>query len=484
MNTRTVTVLAVVLIASIYPKHAYGVCTGGSIGGFTQYLSGQLADVVLTSGVPSTVNITPYYVSFSSTSGNCGIFARSTVPGTTIRDTYCSTNCITHPAGEFAAIGSAYAVPFNVVAPNRTGGVNNYIPLAFDGSAPAGTQGLLELAYADNDNGNLSTAFVFAQVPVYVESPTPPSAWGRVTSMTSTISGSRLILSHPYLDSKPSARLFVSHVYNPNGALAGTGWNNPISVEYDQTLTKWTIKNADGAPMAAGLGFNFRVDPTAKQICVPPPSTGNEFTSSLAIDDYNSNDNIYATLIVTPVSGAAHPIAVKYTRPRWAIVYADGSLLPGGACFNVKVIAFSQYIDDPAQGDLSGKLQTTYDNGVGQDMGGFGSNHTINGIRVFQFNWSSGNTALPMIFTSNLTPMGYREPAAPDVKYSSLWITPACITTSCVYPARHWALRHADGSPVPGLMRMNVWAAYQPAYPPDGLRTPRDVRPALNGVVR
>ena len=242
-----------------------------------------------------------------------------------------------------------------------------------------------------------------------------------------------MVLSHPYLDGNPSSRLFVSHVYNPSGSLSGTDWNHPLSVEYDSTLARWTIKNADNATMATGVGFNFRVDPTATQVCVPQPSTGAEFTSTLVVNDSNSNYNNYATLIVTPVSGPAHPVAVKYAAPYWGIVYSDGTLLSAGTCFNVKIIAFSQYVDDPGQPDLSGKSNTIVDNGVGQDMGP--TNHTFNGIRIFNFNWSSERSDLQMIYTSNLTPMGFRAPASPDTKYSSLWFTPSCpsVYGKCTY---------------------------------------------------
>ena len=464
-------VLAVAAAASIAlaPRAAEAVCTGGSVGGFTQYLSGQIPDVVLKAGVASSLNITPYYVAFSSTGGHCGVFARSTVPGTTIRDTYgCSgSGCGTHPAGEFAAVGSAYGVPFNTVAPNQTAGVNNYIPLAFNGAAPARTQGFLELAFAANDFGDLSTAFVFARVPIYVEPATPASAWFRVTSASSTVSDSRLVLNHPYLDGKPDARVFVSHVQNPTGARVGTAWNHPLSVEYDAQRARWTVKNSDSAKMTAGLAFNVRVDPTARQVCAPPPSTGDEFVTFLAVDDYSANNTIWATLVVTPVSGPAHPVAVKYVAPNWGIVYADGAVIPGGACFNVKVIAFSQYLDDPAQGDLSGKSNTIINNGVGQDMGPNGANHTVAGLRVFPFNWATGNVGLRMIHTSNLTPMGWTPPASPDTRNASAWITPACEAISCTFQLRRWAIRHADGTPVPGLARFNIWAEYQPQFPPN-----------------
>jgi hypothetical protein len=446
------------------------------VGGFTQYLAGQLPDIVLTSGAATTKYIVPHYVYFKSTGGHCGILARSTVPGTSIADTYgCSgAGCPVHPAGEFAAVSSAYGGSFtSVVTAINDNGVN-YIPLSFDGSAAPGTQGFLEIAFATTDIGESSPPVVFARIPIYVESATPASAWGTVVSTTSNVSGNHLILSHPYLDANPSALLFVSHIYNPIGHQP-LSWNHPIAVEYDQTLAKWTIKNADNAPMIAGLGFSYRIDPTAKQVCVPAPGTGSEFTSTLDVDDIGANANIYATLLVTPVGGAAHPIAVKYSAPHWGIVYADQTLLPAGACFNVKVIAFSQYLSDPAQPDNSGKTNTSMDVGVGEDMSSVGENHTLGGARIFFFNWSSGNSALPILYTSNLTPMGFTEPAAPDTKYSSLWVTDACIVVGCI--SQHWGLRHEDSTAVPGTQRINVWAAYTSSYPPPHTVPPRSGPP-------
>ena len=481
-KTAGLLLIAVAASASLLPQTAQAVCTGGSVGGFTQYLAGQLPDIILTSGATTTKYIVPHYVYFKSNGGHCGILARSTVPGTSIADTYgCSgAGCPVHPAGEFAAVSSAYGGSFtSVVTAINDNGVN-YIPLSFDGSAAAGTQGFLEIAFATTDIGESTPPVVFARVPIYVESSTPASAWGTVLSTTSTISGNRLVLSHPYLDGNPSALLFVSHVYNPIGRQA-TYWNHPIAVAYDQTLAKWTIENSDDAPMIAGLGFSYRIDPTAQQVCVPAPSTGSEFTSTLDVDDIGANSNIYAMLLVTPVGGPAHVIAVKYTAPHWGIVYADQTMLPAGACFNVKVIAFSQYLSDPAQPDISGKANTSMDIGVGEDISSVGENHTMGGARIFFFNWSSGNSALPILYTSNLTPMGLTAPAAPDTKYSALWVTDACFVVGCV--SQHWGLRHEDNTAVPSLQRVNVWAAYTSGYPPPHGVPPRS-GPALSTFAR
>jgi hypothetical protein len=362
-----------------------------------------------------------------------------------------------HPAGEWAAVGNAYRGQFNVVAPN---GANYYIPLAFDGSAPVGTLGFLELAYMLDDVGFARS--VFARVPIHVGS---ASGWNRATSTTGNIVRAGVVLNHPFLNGDPSAVLFVSHVYNPNGNDTGTMWNHPLSVEYDTVRSRWTIMNSDNADMMSGLTFNFRINASARKICVPPGGTGSEFSPGLVLDDSNANSNPFASLIVTPISGPPALVAVRYDAPYWSIVYADGSPLTGGTCFNVKVIAFSQYIDDPTQPDLSGVSNTTSDIDVGEDLGG--TNHTIDGKRILPFNWAGGDATQPMIFTSNLTPIGLPSPAAPDTKTLALWITPKCVTPLwptrlCSYPDRKWALYYEDGSPIPADLRLNVWARPQP----------------------
>src|SRR5262249_29219472 len=151
--------------------------------------AGQISDITMSPNVAGSWNIVPYYVSFPSTAGNCGISARSTVPGTTVHDTYgCpGPDCKAHTAPEFAAVGSAYPVPTSSVAPNRSSTGVKYVPLAFDGSAPAGTHGFLELAFKDDEVGQ--TYSVFARVPIYVPHVLSTSGWNRVTSSTATVYG-------------------------------------------------------------------------------------------------------------------------------------------------------------------------------------------------------------------------------------------------------------------------------------------------------
>jgi hypothetical protein len=262
-------------------------------------------------------------------------------------------------------------------------------------------------------------------------------------------------------------------------------------VEYDSTQARWAIVNTDGAAMGAGLTFNYRIDPTATQVCVPQPGTGDEFRFGVGIDAFGANDNRLATLIVAPVGGPAHPVAVKYDGSRWSIVYADRSAMPGGACFNVRVIPFSQYVAGPAtqgasatvasspngaapvQPDLSGKRGTGVDVGVGVAIADSGQGNAAAGARLFWFNWAVGNLALPMVYTTNLTPLGFREPAQPDTAVASLAVTRSCIVAGCV--SQRWGLRHDDGTTVPWTQRVNVWAEVESNYPAPRRRPGRPI---------
>ena len=125
-------------------------------------------------------------------------------------------------------------------------------------------------------------------------------------------------------------------------------------------------------------------------------------------------------LIIDGNAGAwCAPSGVGAVRfPISAIVYADGGVIVPFTCFNVNVFAFTQYVDDPAVGDLSNRSNTSVDNGVGVDTGGHGEEHDDGPSRLLQFSWAFGNPAFPIIVTANLTPRG--EPLLPDPRYVGL----------------------------------------------------------------
>jgi hypothetical protein len=412
-------------------------------------IGGQIPDIVFTRGMPSKVRIAPWWASFTGAGFSCGVMARSTTPGVSVQDTYgCpGTGCPIHPPGEWAAVKSAYIT--DPVQVTRSGGG---IPLIFDGKTARGTQGRIEIGIVDNDLGILDGNHVgiIATTNVYVESANPPPTWFTVTSTAANTAGDHLTLSHPYLNARPEALLFVSHVRNPVGLAVAQAWNHPIAVQYDTAKARWTIRNLDGARMRPGLGFNVRIDPTAMHLC-----------TRLALEDYVqvdnpvSNNNVWATLIVTQVRGAPHPLAVRYVSPYWQIVPTDGGVFVPFTCFNVKVFAFTQYVDDPAAGDISGRSNTSVNNGVGVDTGGHGQEHDDGPSRLLQFSWAFGNPALPIIVTANLTPRG--EPPFPDPRYVGLHYDRTRIPHG-------WSIYHEDGSDMAQPARFNVWAA--PQLPP------------------
>ena len=430
---------AAILIAAASTRDASATCAGG----FTIYLSGQLPDVTLTSGVPETIHFNPWYVSFNSTSGSCGIFARSTVPGVSIQQTYgCpGSGCPILPPGQWAAVGDAYQTPITDVAHKGTD-----IPIVFNGSAPAGWVGMIEIGVNDNDHGDFTNIAIMGRMNVFVVGPgfTPPT-WFTVSSHAGNVSGNALILDNPWLNSNPSARLFVSHIRNPGGMLFGTSWDHPIGITYHSSSQRWRIINTDGTTMPTGLGFGVRYDPVAPQVC-----NGSLPVAMLPIDNLLSNSNIWATIFVTQVGGTGHPMAVRYVNPRWQIVYSDGANIPANQCFHVKVFPFTQYISDPASGDLSSRNNVGVNYGVGEDISGFGSGHQSGSARTLQFSWVLYNSFRPMLWTFNQTPMGQTQVVSP--KHFGFSVPQPEIAFG------RWAIVREDGTAMGLNDRFNVWA--------------------------
>jgi hypothetical protein len=330
------------------------------------------------------------------------------------------------------------------------------IPIIFDGSAPPGTQGTIEIGIRDNDLGIPSHA-IMGRINVYVEAATPPPTWFLAMASAGSISGDRLVLDHPYLNGNPGNNLFVSHIFNPGGAFFGTWWNHPTAVEYDNVLQRWTIRNTDAFPMAAGVGFGVRIDPSADLYCT---STFPTTYDHILVLHPLSNENVWATILVTPVGGPPHPIAVRYVSPHWRIVYANGAAIPPGTCFNVKVFAFTQYLLDPATGDLSNRTNVTANWGTGVDIGGSGTGHSSGATRVLMFDWALGNASRQMMTTSNLTPLGF----APFFNPRFFGFT-APIE---FFAGQRWGIYQEDGSTMPLGARFNAWApcaAPGPWYP-------------------
>jgi hypothetical protein len=446
---RLLTAVCVLLCVSTWaPVHA--TCSSG----FAIYLAGQIPDFTFTSGVPATISYSPWYVSLPSTiNGSCGIFARSLTPGVSIQGTYgCPAGgCLVAPPGEWAPVGDAYATPSGTVAQKLP------IPLIFDGTAPAGTQGTIEIGVRDNDVGIPSHALMGVG-NIYVESASPPATWFGVGSNVTNVSGNRLYLDHPYLNGNPSANLFVSHLRNPGGSTSGTLWNHPTAVSYDSQLGRWTIVNTDGAAMPTGLGFGVRYDPAAELYCTP--GVPGAYYSITLLNDA-AYDNPYATILVTPIDGAARTPAVAYRAPHWVLVHSDNSGMQGATCYNVKVIPFSMYRDDPLYGELSGYANTSVNWGTGVDVGGNGSGHTSGSFRYMQFPWAEDRPFNQMMVTKNLSPPGSSR------SYDSAIV--GASAPRAFFVGGRWAVVNEDGTTMPLDRTFNVWApCVASAWYPDG----------------
>ena len=380
-------VAVVMIVCAFALPRAQAVCADQGILG----IAGQIPDVTFTSGLPSMTRVNPWWASFQGPGWSCGVLARSTAPGVSVQDTYgCPPGCKIHPPGEWAAVEPSYPTAVDRVTRDA-----NDIPLIFDGKTPRGTHGTLEIGIIDNDLGieDGNHISIIYTVNIYIESAAPPATWFTILSAPANISGDQVLLNHPYLNGKPGALIFISHVWNPNGAVSGKDWNHAIAVHYDTVKLRWTIRNVDGAAMPAGLGFNVRIDPTAFRTC----KVGGLHTDPVVIDNRVSNNTFWATVLVTPIDGSAHPIAVRYAAPNWQIVYYDGGGIGANTCFNVKVFWFTQYIDDPAVGDLSNRQNAAVNVGLGEDMGGSGIGNNVGSNRLLPFAWAQ---ALPIFRSS------------------------------------------------------------------------------------
>jgi len=80
--------------------------------------------------------------------------------------------------------------------------------------------------------------------------------------------------------------------------------------------------------MPIGLSFSVRIDPSAARINTAAANQSHY----LIIDNPITNENPYATVIVTPVSSGVrrmtHPFAVGYVAPHWQILFTDAAAMP------------------------------------------------------------------------------------------------------------------------------------------------------------
>ena len=376
---------------------------------------------------------------------DCGVYARSEVPGLSVVSAYGVFPQATNPPGVWTPIGIAGEVNLAAQPWFGTDGHRHILfTMLADGTTPAGTQGQVTLAV--NQGGEFAQVMRTIGTVNVVASSSNAATWFSVTSTAQNVSGHRLILDHPLLNNNAKAKLFVAHLHNPQG-LTPAYWNHPIATHYDGA--RWAINNSDGAVMPTGLGFNVRIEPSATQYYTGNPALRPP-VSFVKIDDPIANGNPYATILVGPTSGLAvnpHPIAVHYVAPSWRIVNADRTRIPAGVRFNVKAFGFSAY-HQATLTPLDDRIDRFVSNSAGVSIGSSAAADS----RPLWFWWQLDRRSLPMIVTRTLSPMGKTVP--PEPKYTGLKYIAGL--------KPQWAIVNEDQSAVPASAAFNVAAPPQP----------------------
>lgn len=444
---RFVMAFIVTVIALTVVQQIHALCGSGR-----RELSVQHSDIRLEPGVLTylplrviTVNLPIPQGSFPS---DCGLYAKSELPGLHVISGYGISPPVTNPPGAWTPIGGS-AFPSSQPWFRLDGGQVEFFAIMSEGNIPAGTQSRIVIAV--NVGGDIVPLMrPIGAINVHVGYPSNPTpTWFTVSSNVDNVSGRRMVINHPLLNGNPGARLFIAHLINPPG-LTPAHWNHPLVTIYDVNLRQWVIANADGAQMPAGLGFNVRIDASASQyVQLPSP---NKFVE---INDPVANDNPYATIAVSMtggLAGNAHPIAVTYNGSRWRIVNTDNTLIPTGARFNVRVIGFSAY----HQFRIAGSLDMFLSNSAGVSVKDITAPPVPEWAgRLLHFWWAGGNRMLPMLVTPNRTPMGTFAPTTG--KYVGLKYVEG------IRP--RWSLFHEDQSPIPADAAFNVFAEPQSLLP-------------------
>jgi hypothetical protein len=427
---------------------------------------GYIPDIVLTAGVPEVRAVVHSHVvrraapvanAPSPPFSECGAVARSNLRGLSIRSTYFDFGAV-HGPGEWAGLNGSHHTEGSPIV---LSGIR--LELVFDGSAPAGAVGTVEIA--QRSGGEITwAARLMTRANVYVVAPGAalPQTWFTATADAPAIFGARLVLDHPLLNGAGSNLIFVTHAHTK----AVPRWPHPLSVRYDATLARWTIVNDDGATMPPGIAFHVRIDPSAMILSRPRRHPGRP-SARLRIDDPRANYNPFAVILVTPASPNAHPIAVRYDAPHWSIVNADGAAI-GTQRFHVQIHGAGAYRDDRfRRARPFDPLGTNgVSNGLGVDASGIGPARTSGDSRFIDLFWALG-APRPMIVTPNLTPYGRSEIAAPS--FVSVWATGATA------PTHRAAVAQATGAPMPNTAGMNLWS--QPAP----VRSVRNEAPPISG---
>mgnify|MGYP000134401217 CR=1 FL=1 len=150
-------------------------------------------------------------------------------------------------------------------------------------------------------------------------------------------------ISHPDLDSEPTALFLVTQNWNPGGGIAGIYNDNALGVLYE---TRWFILNQDDtSPIPDDAAFNMQILNGANDfvhIADAANSSGNTTTLSHPALDGNPNATIQVTQIISPGNGIIvynnNVIGVWYDGSNWSIfnqnIFAN---IPDGSSYAISI---------------------------------------------------------------------------------------------------------------------------------------------------
>jgi hypothetical protein len=348
-------------------------------------LIGYLPDITLRPHVPKTLYAKYDYQKIDSTMGFFDVFAKATVPGFYIKQSY------------GAPPGTPEFPPFTWAQVGGSGGVRHF-SFHFDGNASNNTVGSITIGSKNCEFCDSPTYRFLASANVYVSYSNPPT-WFTIKGSATNIVDNKLILDHVYLNNNVNAILFASPALDNNSSVYD---DHPYSLKYNPNTRKWAIQHDDLAPMLPGITFHIRIDPSGKTLTAKAGS--NILFSSVFLRDDNADKNPYAVIFATPVDNGVknpHPIAVRYIEPYWSVWNTDGTAMPDGAAFNVRVIGYSQYVSQSSGNTGS----SAYSKGAAVDIDG--ASRTVADTRFLSYSWLNEKPNTQVIITANWNPLNH-----------------------------------------------------------------------------
>ena len=194
-------------------------------------------------------------------------------------------------------------------------------------------------------------------------------------STSQNIEGAATFIDNLALNGKPTANVFVTHVWNPDTAKSyEIEDTEALGAYYDSSAAQWTVFNETDDAFAINLAFNIFVPDSTANVFQQVADVNNISNNVTFIDNPATNNNPNAVLIVTQLwskngvqAGLFNPhfLGVYYYNSKWAIFNEDGDNMPEGATYDVLVAGNTSGINQVAANNAPFKI---YPNPAGTNV--------------------------------------------------------------------------------------------------------------------